>query len=100
MSLPASPSSPISMSMETKTIGELSKALQSSRKRIRPIRVHIRKSVNEEFFATVPGGNGRSVWNTETYKRKRGVYGAIALLNQVLAFPGTIIVDETEGSKP
>ena len=77
---------------------ELSKALQGNKERKHAIRIHIRKDKNGQCYGVVVGGNGRSVWNTESYVSKHGVFCAIALLNQVLASPGTMIIDEVRES--
>lgn len=66
--------------------------------------IHIHQSKkNKEFWFTIKSRNGKVIATSETYKRKDGVYNAIAVVSEVGKKlnndPSKTIVDHTMKKK-
>jgi uncharacterized protein YegP (UPF0339 family) len=48
-------------------------------------RWEICRSIDGLYFARFIGANGRKIWTTETYKRKRAAHGAIDVVEMAVA---------------
>lgn len=59
-----------------------------------PGKIIIKKSKNDEFFASIKGGNNRTIFNTETYKQPQGVRNAVQKVKNMM--PGVKVIDSTK----
>ena len=46
--------------------------------------VHLHRAQNGEFYMLIVGRNNRTIWQTETYKRRAGAYNAVLAAFDIL----------------